>query len=88
MASVEAVQVQTGVVSVVADSVEGVPGVVGAMVSTSTEELAEKPDSLSTASLAFTRAYQVPSANSVVCVNEAVVEVAELGEPKFGSSSH
>ena len=86
--SVEAVQVQTGVLSDVGEVAEGVPGVEGAVVSTKTDELAEKPDSLLAASLAFTRAYQVPSAKVVVWVKVAEVEVAELAAPKLASVSH
>ena len=86
--SVEAVHVHSGVLSDVGVVADGVPGVVGTVVSTSTEELAEKPDSLLAASLAFTRAYQVPSARVVVWVKVADVEVAELAAPKLASVSH
>ena len=54
--SVDASQVQAGVVSVVGEVVEGVPGVVGPVVSTTTVELAEYEDSLDTASKALTLA--------------------------------
>jgi hypothetical protein len=66
--SVEAVQVQVGVVSVVGVVVLGVPGTLGVVSSITTLPAGEKADSLPRASTALTLKYQVPSASALKCV--------------------
>ena len=76
--SVEAAHVQDGVVSVVGEVVDGVPGVDGTVVSISTLPAELYAEAFVSVSVALTRKYHVPSAKVVPCVYEVLFVVAVL----------
>jgi len=87
--SVLAVHVHDGVVSFVGVVVLGVPGVEGAVVSTTTVPLLEYDDVLPKLSLALTRKYQVPWVSADECVKLAVADVDdETPLPKSEACDH
>lgn len=73
--SVDTDQLQVGVVFVFTLLLAGVPGTLGAVVSTITLPAVLKLELLPVASVVKTREYHVPSVNTVLCVNEEVLLV-------------